>query len=73
MIEKIINDINYRLDEDNLTAEVMENEDYEGDIIIPETIMFNDITYPRHEYWRGGFLSLFIANRRYYTQQRYYY
>ena len=45
MIEKIINDINYRLDEDNLTAEVMENEDYEGDIIIPETIMFNHITY----------------------------
>ena len=45
MIETIINDINYRLDEDNLTAEVMENEGYEGDIIIPETVVFNDATY----------------------------
>ena len=45
MIETIINDINYRLDEDNLTAEVMENEGYEGDIIIPETVVFNDVTY----------------------------
>ena len=45
MIEKVINDINYRLDEDNLTAEVMENEGYEGDVIIPETVVFNDATY----------------------------
>ena len=45
MIETIINDINYRLDEDNLTAEVMENEGYEGDIIIPETVVFNTATY----------------------------
>ena len=45
MIEKLINDINYRLDEDNLTAEVMENEGYEGDIIIPETVVFNTATY----------------------------
>ena len=45
MIETIINDINYRLDEDNLTAEVMENEGYEGDVIIPETVVFNDATY----------------------------
>lgn len=45
MIETIINDINYRLDEDNLTTEVMENEGYEGDIIIPETVVFNTATY----------------------------
>ena len=45
MIETIINDINYRLNEDNLTAEVMENEGYEGDIIIPETVVFNTATY----------------------------
>ena len=45
MIETIINDINYRLDEDNLTAEVMEKEGYEGDIIIPETVVFNTATY----------------------------
>ena len=45
MIETIINDINYRLDEDNLTAEVMENEGYEGDVIIPETVVFNTATY----------------------------
>ena len=45
MIETIINDINYRLDEETLTAEVMENEGYEGDVIIPETVVFNDATY----------------------------
>jgi hypothetical protein len=45
MKETIINDINYRLDEDNLTAEVMENEGYEGDIIIPETVVSNGATY----------------------------
>lgn len=45
MIEQIINNINYRLNEDNLTAEVMENEGYEGDIIIPETVVFSDATY----------------------------
>ena len=45
MIETIINDINYRLDEETLTAEVMENEGYEGDIIIPETVVFNTATY----------------------------
>ena len=63
---KIINGIKYRLDEDNLTAEVIELKDawehdetkltaeklmkmifngYEGDIIIPKTVVFNGITY----------------------------
>ena len=47
MIETIINDINYRLDEDNLTAEVIRRKgvEYEGNIIIPETTVFNDFTY----------------------------
>ena len=62
MIEKIINDINYRLDEDNLTAEVMENEDYEGDIIIPETIMFNDITYSVTSIGERAFLWCFALD-----------
>ena len=46
MIETIINDINYRLDEDNQTAEVTEKSGgYAGDVIIPKTIVFNDVTY----------------------------
>ena len=47
MIETIINDINYRLDEENLTAEVIKRKRYEfeGDIIIPETTVFTDVTY----------------------------
>lgn len=46
MIEQIINNINYRLDEENLTAEVIKkSEGYEGDIIIPETVVFNTATY----------------------------
>lgn len=47
MIETIINDIHYRLDEDNLTAEVIRRKgfEYEGNIIIPETTVFNDVTY----------------------------
>ena len=55
MIETIINDINYRLDEDNLTAEVMENEGYEGDIIIPETVVFNERTYRVTSIGEGAF------------------
>ena len=66
MIEEIIDGIRYRLNEDNLTAEVIElREDfeldetkltaeklmkmifngYEGDIIIPETVAFNELPY----------------------------
>ena len=46
MIETVINDINYRLDEEMLTAEVTEKSGgYAGDVIIPETIVFNDVTY----------------------------
>ena len=66
MIEEIIDGIKYRLDEEYLTAEVIEKKDaleidetkltaekllkmifngYKGDIIIPETVVFNGLTY----------------------------
>ena len=50
MRKEIIDGINYRLNEDNLTAEVIEKRkgifnDYEGDIIIPDTVKFNEATY----------------------------
>ena len=47
MIEKIINGINYCLDEETKTAEVIRRKgfEYEGNIIIPETTVFNDVTY----------------------------
>ena len=42
MIGEIINGINYSLDEENLTAEVIKKKNgYDSDIIIPETIEFN--------------------------------
>lgn len=46
MKEQIINGIKYCLDEENLTAEVAEKSGgYEGAIVIPETVVFNDVTY----------------------------
>ena len=45
MAEEIINDIYYSLDEENLTAEVIQKDDYRGDIIIPDAVVFNEITY----------------------------
>ena len=45
MAEEIINDIYYRLDEENLTAEVIQKDDNRGDIIIPDAVVFNEITY----------------------------
>lgn len=66
MKEEIINGIKYRLDEETLTAEVIELKDdleldetkmtaeklmkmifngYEGDVIIPEAVVFNERTY----------------------------
>ena len=66
MKEEVINGIKYRLDEEILTAEVIELKDdlehdetkltaeklmkmifngYEGDVIIPETVVFNERTY----------------------------
>ena len=46
MIEEIINGIKYLLDEENLTAEVIKKSDgYKGDIIIPTTVMLNEVIY----------------------------
>ena len=46
MKEKIINGINYRLNGWTKTAEVIKKSGgYEGDIIIPETVVFNERTY----------------------------
>ena len=44
--EEIINDINYRLNGWTKTAEVIKKSGgYEGDVIIPETVVFNERTY----------------------------
>ena len=39
MIDKTIKGIKYRLDEENLTAEVLQKKGYEGDFIIPEIVV----------------------------------
>ena len=43
MTEKIIEGIKYLLEEETLTAEVIKG--YDGNIIIPETVVFNEVTY----------------------------
>ena len=45
MIEETIQGIKYRLDEENLTAEVIQKKGYEGDIIIPETVVLKKVAY----------------------------
>ena len=45
MIEKTIKGIKYLLDEENLTAEVIQKKGYEGDFIIPETVVFKKVAY----------------------------
>ena len=45
MIEKVIKGIKYLLDEENLTAEVIQKKGYEGDFIIPETVVFKKVAY----------------------------
>ena len=46
MKEEIIDGINYRLNEETKTAEVINKSDgYEGDIIIPATVVFDEYTY----------------------------
>ena len=45
MIDKIIKGIKYLLDEENLTAEVIQKKGYEGDFIIPETVVFKKVAY----------------------------
>jgi hypothetical protein len=46
MIEQIINGINYRLDEETKTAEVIPQEiAHEGDLVIPEIVVFQEVSY----------------------------
>ena len=45
MIEKTIKGIKYCLDEENLTAEVIQKKGCEGDIIIPETVVLKKVAY----------------------------
>lgn len=46
MLEKIIKGIKYRLDEGTMTAEVIAKRNgYEGDIIIPETVVSNRASF----------------------------
>ena len=46
MVEKIIKGIKYRLDEGTMTAEVIAKRNgYEGDIIIPETVVSNRASF----------------------------
>ena len=48
MLEKDIKGIRFRLDKGNLTAEVIKRKKtkgYEGDIIIPETVVLDEVTY----------------------------
>ena len=45
MLEKTIKGIKYLLNEENLTAEVIQKKGYEGDFIIPETVVFKKVTY----------------------------
>ncbi len=47
MKEEIINGIKYRLDEDALTAEVIQDHDndYDGDIVIPEKVESEKLPY----------------------------
>ena len=46
MVEKIIKGIKYRLNEETQTAEVIAKRNgYEGDIIIPETVVSNRASY----------------------------
>ena len=46
MLEKIIKGIKYSLDEETMTAEVIAKRNgYEGDIIIPETVVSNRASY----------------------------
>ena len=45
MIEKTIKGIKYCLDEKTLTAEVIQKDGYKGDIIVPETVVHESVSY----------------------------
>ena len=53
--EEIINGIKYRLDEENLTAEVIRKDEYKDCIIIPEAVVFNELTYRVTSIGMGAF------------------
>ena len=55
MKEEIINGIKYRLDEENLTAEVIRKDEYKDCIIIPEAVVFNELTYRVTSIGMGAF------------------
>ena len=58
MIEAIINGLNYRLDENALTAEVIKKRNgYEGDIIIPETVVLKKVSYIVTSIGKNAFFS----------------
>ena len=44
-VKKSIKGIKYLLNEENLTAEVIQKKGYEGDIIIPETVVLKEVAY----------------------------
>ena len=60
MKEEIINGINYRLNGWTKTAEVIKkSEGYKGDVIIPETVVFNERSYRVTSIGKGAFLGCF--------------
>ena len=60
MKEEIINGINYRLNGWTKTAEVIKkSEGYKGDVIIPETVVFNERNYRVTSIGKGAFLGCF--------------
>ena len=60
MTEKIIEGIKYLLEEETLTAEVIKNPNsYRGNIIIPETIVFNEVTYRVTSVGKQAFFNCF--------------
>ena len=54
-----INGINYNLDSDAKTAEVVKG-NYQGDIVIPEKIDYNDITYNVTSIGRSAFYRCYL-------------
>ena len=58
--EEIINGINYRLNGWTKTAKVIKKSDgYKGDVIIPETVVFNERSYRVTSIGKGAFLGCF--------------
>ena len=56
MSTKTIKGIKYRLDEENLTAKVIQKKGYEGDIIIPEAVVLKEVAYCVTSIGKGAFI-----------------